>query len=241
MQTMGIRITRTGLLSCMASFCLCTVAGAVDIELVSSGSYSQGYDAGRPPNARYVLTSEDLGGFDPAGSDKLVLAFSGEGIGTSYDEVSYGGRNLTSVGVVESTIRHAHLFYLDDPPTNSTLVVDLTGGNGVGLAVMAFSNAGEGHVSPPESSESTSTSLTTTNKNALVVAGAVNNDSTGCPPQSPLILVYSGEAGSSGHGSGYQIVPAAGTTVNPTFPTALAVIAVEFPPAPPKGTVVILK
>ena len=148
---------------------------------------------------------------------------------------------MTQIGAVSSTIRYAQLFYLDNPPTNGNLVVDLKGGNGVGLSVMAFSNTGEGYVSPPGSAEATSINLTTTNDNSLVVAGAVNNSSSGCPPQSPLIEVYSGEAGSSGHGSGYQIVPAAGTTVTPTFPTALAVLAVEFAPAPPRGMVLVLR
>jgi len=218
-------------------------ANAQTISIDDSGSFSYPY-TDVPADRRWTLSSADLGGFDPTGSDKLVLAISGEKLGT-YEEISYGGVAMTQIFAitVSTTPRNLAIYYLDDIPASVTnLVVDLSGGNGVGLAVIALSGTQAGFVSPPSITLATSTSITTTDANSLVVAAAVNNNTGGVPAEPPLTQVYSGESGSAGHGSGYQQVPESGTTITPTFTGAEAVGAVEFLAIqPPAGTVVVIK
>jgi len=210
-----------------------------EIVLMDTGFHSQPY-SGLPSDRKYVLSSADLDGFEPAGCDKLVLAFSGENLGT-FQEISYGGVPMTQIVVVAAT-RSVAIFYLDNPAAGGDLVVDFSGGNGVGLSVIALVGTLPDYVSPPSSAEATSTSIATTADGSLVVAAAVNNNSSGCPSQTPLTPLFSIDSGSSGHGSGYQQVALSGSTITPTFPSALAVVAVEFQTVtPPQGTVIFIK
>lgn len=226
------------LLTATAMTALIGSANAAVITVDDTGSFSQPY-SGLPADRKFTLDSTALGTFDASGSDKLVLVMSGEKIGSTYDEISYGGVALTRITFAEPSVRDVAIFYLDDPGSGN-LVIDLKGGNGVGIAVMALSNTVDGFVAPPSSTLGTSTSITTTGSDSLVVAGAVNNDSNGVTQVSPLTLLYKGEAGSSGIGSGYQQVATSGTAVTPTFTGAEAVLAVEFLAVPEPGSLALL-
>ncbi len=66
--------------------------------------------------------------------------------------------------------------------------------------------------------------------------GNERNNNSSLDAEAPLIQVYSGDAGSSSHGSAYQQVALSRTTITPNFTNAEGVVAVEFPSVVPESS-----
>jgi hypothetical protein len=229
-------------LSLIAAIVIATTTVGVDAAVITiddTGVFGQKYDQTRPAGARYVLDSAALGGFDASGSDKLVLTFGGEGQTPAFDEVSYGGVDLTRIVYAEPGGQDVAIWYLDNPGSGD-LVVDLTRGNGIGLSVMALSNTVDGYAATAVNASGNTTSITTTGTDSLVVAAGERNNNTSLVAVAPLVQVYSGEAGSSSHGSAYQQVAVSGTTITPAFVSAEGVLAVEFLAIPEPASLALL-
>jgi len=198
---------------------------AAIITVGTPATFSTGFD--RLPDGIHDFTNAELGGFTASGADKLVVAFSGENHAGGASSVTYGGAGLTEAHRVENGQRVAHIWYLDNPTSDGTLVFDMvnSSANGVGGAIFVLNGtkAGIGAVG--------STSVETTADDSLVVFAAVNNSSSNPPnPSGSLTLLASNDSGSSGHGSGYVQVPTSGTTANSSFTgdTIDATAGVEF-------------
>ncbi len=168
----------------------------------------------------FTLDSTDLTGFDPSGSDKLVVTISNEkqGGGTaSITGVTYDGFVLTEAQQFFSSVSNqlTGIFFLDNPSTSGDLTINFSSNmNGIGVSVLALSGTAPG-VSVTNGNDGQSTSLTTLVDDSFVVASHVNNGNSGTA-QPPLTPLLDAPVGSAGGGSGYQQVPVAGL-VSPTF------------------------
>jgi len=168
----------------------------------------------------------DLGGFDPTGSDKLVVAFGAENA-NGIDSVTYGGVALTQALFSDATIDLA-VYYLDNPATNGDLFINPTGAsvNGVGGTVFALSDTVMGFDQTSVSSGS-STSIAA-DAGSLNIAIGVKNQGTLPDATSPLVATFSSGSGSSATGVGYQSIATSGT-VTPSFTNSpVQTGAVEF-------------
>lgn len=179
----------------------------------------------------------DLGGFDPTGSDKLVVVFGAENA-NGIDSVTYGGVALTQALFNDAGIDLA-VYYLDNPTTNGDLFIDPTGGtvNGLGGTIFALSNTVAGF-DQTSASSSNSTSIAA-DANSLIVAIGVRNQGTPPTADSPLVETFSSGSGSSATGVGYQSVTTTGT-LTPTFTDASFVGAVEFEVVPEPASLALL-
>jgi hypothetical protein len=215
-------------------------ANAAVISLDDTGTFFHPY-SNVPSDRKWTLNSTELGDFDAAGSDKLVLTFGGENQTSGFDEVSYGGVALTRIVFAEPGGQDVSIWYLDNPGSGD-LIVDLVAGNGIGLSVLALSNTATGFATTGLNASGSSTSLTTTGPDSFIVAAGEKNNgnSLDLAPGSTLTQVYSGDAGSSSHGSAYQQVALSGTLVTPSFTSAEGVVAVEFLSVPEPSTTSLL-
>ncbi|MEZ7957308.1 MAG: PEP-CTERM sorting domain-containing protein [Rubritalea sp.] len=200
-------------------------ANAATIAVDDIGTFFHPY-SNVPSDRKWTLDSTALGGFDASGSDKLVLTFGGENQTSGYDEISFGGVAMTRIVFAEPGGQDVSIWYLDNPGTGN-LVVDLKAGNGIGLSVLALSNTADGFATTANAA-GVSTSINTTGLNSFVVAAGERNNQSSLVAEGDLTQVYSGDAGSSSHGSAYQQVATSGTTITPTFTSAEGVVAVEF-------------
>jgi hypothetical protein len=146
---------------------------------------------------------------------------------------------------------YAGIFYLDNPfqgPAGFTFSASTTSGapNGAHVTIigLAGTEAGAGHTGASWATQAAagnvSTSITTSANNSMVIAMVENsgrNNSSGTAALasgSSLTFAHNGLWGSQWGtcASGYQIVPAGGTTITPTFTTNaggnIHVIASEF-------------
>jgi len=202
--------------------------------------------------------------YDATGVDKLVVVFGFES-GFNNNSATVTGVKFNNVALTEAVQENSRLnlsydggtcaiFYLDNPYQGSstfsyTYTTSGGGPNGGIMSIIGLSGTGPGVGSTGKSwttqtaAGNVSTSITTANFNALVIAGVensgVNNGVSAPTVVSPLTLLDSGNWGSSwaGLASGYQSVTACGTTLTPTFNTAaggnIHVVAAEFfPPVP---------
>lgn len=207
------------------------------ITLDDTGTFFNPY-SGLPNDRKWTLDSAALGDFDASGSDKLVLTYGGENLTSGFDEVSYGGVALTRIVFAEPGGQDVSIWYLDNPGSGN-LVVDLTAGNGIGLSVMALSGTADGFGATAVNGAGSSTSITTTSDGSFVVTAGERNNNTSLVVSAPnFVQVYSGDAGSSSHGSAYLDEIAnggtlnSGTLLNPSFTSAEGVLAVEFTAIP---------
>lgn len=176
----------------------------------------------------WTFTNASLGGFDPTGSDKLVVAFAGENQPSTAPEVRYGGVLLTPIeyGNGGSGGLRSAIYYLDSPTVNGDLVFNFTAGNGIGGTLFALSGTADGFLDSNLTSGA-STSVTV-DANSFVIAAAVKNQGTPPEAQGDLDPAASTGSGSSAVGTGFQDVASAGT-LNPTFNNSpVNVSAVSF-------------
>lgn len=168
----------------------------------------------------------DLGGFDPTGSDKLVVAFGAENA-NGIDSIQYGNVELKEALVYDNAI-DLYVYYLDNPTVNGNLFINPTGSNvnGVGGTIFALSGTGD-DFGQTSASSAASTSIGV-DADSLIVAIGVRNQGTPPDASSPLVETFSSGSGSSATGVGYQSVTTAGT-LTPTFTNSAAFVgAVEF-------------
>jgi hypothetical protein len=184
----------------------------------------------------YTITPTDLPGFDPSGSDKLIVTTSGEKPGhfggKGYvTSMTYDGVSLTEAVQYNNSIQVTSVFYLDDPGAVGDLVVNIDSGlNGVGVSLLAISGTASG-VALTNSNTGQSTTLTTVLADTFVVASHANNGS-GATAQSPLTPLLDAEVGSAGGGSGYAYIASPGlVTLSFTGSTTRPVtVAAAFEP-----------
>lgn len=198
--------------------------------------------------------------YDATGVRKLAVAIGTEagfnGQSTNVTAVTFNGVALTQA--VEDNTKggpgdggSAEIWYLDNPPAGPAgfgFTYTSTGGNVngghvsiIGLAGTADGAAGIGATAATWTNVGpASASITTTANGSLVIAmveNSGNNNASGTPTvNAPLTLSNNGVWGNNwaATASGYQFVPALGTTLTPTFTTntgtaySIHVIAVEF-------------
>lgn len=176
----------------------------------------------------------DLGGFDPTGSDKLVVVFGSENA-NGIDSITYGGVAL-NLALYRDGSHELAVYYLDNPTTNGDLFVNPSGGsvNGLGGAIFSLSNTVDGF-DASNSSAGGSTSVTA-DQGSFVVGIGVKNQGTPPGANSPLTEVFSSGSGSSATGVRYVIPGVTGSvtasfTQSPTFTGAVEFEAVPEPTA----------
>jgi len=241
----------------IAAIAVLALAGSAGAAIVIDGTQQFSVASGNGLNA---VTG--LGAFDAAGADKLVVLVSTEHAFNNahghVSDVQYNGVSLTEIvqadggaGVHRGT---AAIFYLDSPgPVGTGISISAANPNGGLGAAYALSGTLPAFGATSSALNSTSTSITTTAPNSLVIA--TFNDS-GDPDEgsnfaelptatAPLTPVSSGTWGGGrrwgGHASGYEQVASAGT-VTPSFTTTadnheFSIAAAEFlaaggPPPP---------
>jgi len=184
--------------------------GTLPVVLDDSAVFTSSPENQMIRQSRYTFTShEDLLGFDPANSDKLVVTLSHER--GSIREVTYGGVRMSSaVRSSGGDLRQTAIFHLDRPGSAGDLVVTMAGSaNGVGGSLLALSNAAPGGPVASQSSQSTGTQLVTKQDHCFIVASHVVNGNKDITALPPLSLLFSGPTGSSMGGSGYLMVKSA--------------------------------
>ncbi len=199
--------------------------------------------------------------YDATGVDKLVVSLGAES-GFNNNQVTNLGVSFNGVAMTRAVFGNtrglttndcggAAIFYLDNPPevvgTFSVTFASTGGGaNGGRVAIvgLAGTEPGVGNTSASWATQETagnvSTSLTTSAVNSMVIAMVQNsgtNNGAGTPNiVAPLTLINNGFWGSQwgSAATGYQALPAPGTTVTPTFSTNaggnIQIIAAEFFP-----------
>ena len=154
----------------------------------------------------FTLDPTDLSGFDPSGSDKLVVTLSNEkqGGGTaSITGVTYDGAPLAEAIQLFSSVSNqlTGIFFLDNPNSQGDLVINYSSNmNGLGASALALSGTEPG-IAVAEGDDGQSTSLTTLVDDTFVVASHVNNGNSGTA-QPPLTPLLDAPVGSAGGGSG---------------------------------------
>ncbi len=224
--------------------------GAADAAVVVDDSIAFATGAGIIRQGDYTLSAAtDLSGFDPSGSDKLVVTISGERGGAVSNpiitSVTYGGVAMTEAiqAIDPLDSQRTGIFFLDNPTAAGDLFIDVSSRlNGVGVSLLALSGTEPG-VALTNGSDGQSTSLTTLVDDTFLVASHVNNGN-GATAQPPLTPLLNDAVGSAGGGSGFQNVPTAGL-VTPTFTDNTirpVTVAAAFEPAgviPEPGSVAI--
>jgi hypothetical protein len=222
----------------IAVFLISTVSAYGGTIVIDDHIYEQHNIGATQP---YTASTNQLAGFDPSGSAKLVLITSlrpNFGSARTFGSVTYGGVEMTKVIEQKSDgdFLTTGIFYLDNPGPLAPIVVNASGNlyDGMGLCLLALSGTKEG-VGSSNSSTSTTTSVTTDLNKSFVVAGSGDQGAA----LAPLTPLYD----QATVGVGYQLVSAP-TTVNPSFTDSgsyRVTVAAVFPPLPPKGTVISLK
>jgi len=184
------------------------------VVVADTGTYTTSPGNGIVRQASYTITTADLPGFDPNGTDKLVVTASAEKFGAGGGSgiitgMTYNGSSLSEAVQHNNSIQRTGIFYLDSPGTAGDLVVNFDGRhNGVGVSLLALSGTASG-VAVTNSNTGQSTSLTTSMDDTFVVASHANNGN-GATAQSPMTPLFDGPVGSAGGGSGYASVASAG-------------------------------
>ena len=189
----------------------------------------------------YTASTNQLAGFDPSSSAKLVLVATlrpNFGNARTFGTVTYGGVEMTKVieQKSDSDWLTTGIFYLDDPGPLAPIVINASGNlyDGTGFCLLALSGTEVG-VGTSSSSTNTTTAVTTEMKKSLVVAGSGDQGDA----LDPLTALYN----QANLGVGYQLVTPV-TTVTPSFTATgshKVTVAAVFPPLPPEGTIIILK
>jgi ferric-dicitrate binding protein FerR (iron transport regulator) len=150
-----------------------------------------------------------LAGFDPSGSDKLVVTLSHER--GEIRSVRYGGVEMVkAVGARSSGAQFTAIYYLDSPGPAANLTVGFEGtANGVGGSLFALSNVRPGKPAVIGSQPSRSLQVQVQNAGSLVIASHAHNQND-IDVVSPATIagqfhpVFDGATGSSVGGSGYH-------------------------------------
>lgn len=166
----------------------------------------------RDSSFRFTV-GEELFGFNPGNSDKLVVALSHER--GRIANVTYGGVAMVpAVSAGSTDSQSTSIFYLDDPGESGDLVVVFNGNaNGVGGALFALSNIAPGAPVATDSAKTRSLKITTPVSNCFLIASHACNDNTedsviGTKP--PLTTVFAGPTGSSAGSFGFRQAANAG-------------------------------
>jgi autotransporter-associated beta strand protein len=189
----------------------------------------------------------NLGSFNAAGADKLVVAIALEN--ANNDHAAIQGVRYNGIQMIEALQQTGGtrtgalaIYYLDDPgPVGTGITVSGYNPNGgIGTAYsLTGTKDGFGAINSRSGTNTNSVGLTTTGPNSLVIAALLNSGnpgSSGNPaPSSPLTQTYSGSWGSQwgGFATGHQQV-AAISSITPTFSTttgssySISVATVEF-------------
>jgi hypothetical protein len=197
--------------------------------------------------------------YNASGVEKLVVAVGTES-GFNNNTATVTGVKFNGIALIQAVQENARtntsydggtaaIFYLDNPFQGSatfTVSATTSGGglNGGWISIIGLSGTSPGigltaaNWFTQAAAGNVSTSLTTSAGKSLVVAMVENSgrqSGAGSPTAvTPLTLSNNGSWGSQwgGGGSGYQFVPASGTTITPTFNTAaggnIHVVAAEF-------------
>lgn len=194
----------------------------VSIELDDSATFTACPQNQMIRRKSYKFDSRnELLGFDPSESDKLVVTLSHER--SEILEVTYGGVRMSlAVKSDAAEIRQTAIYYLDSPGVAGDLVVvfkDNSSANGVGGSLLALSNTANGKPSVVAQSSSRSVKVTTRVENSIVVASHVSNDHVSdaeSTAQAPMTSLFGAPVGSAVGSSGYILVEAP-STVLPVF------------------------
>ncbi len=157
--------------------------------------------------APYIFAADfALSGFDPAGSDKLVVTLSHEN--GEITSVTYGGVAMVPAIQADSDGgQKTAIYYLDAPDGKADLVVNFDGRvNGVGGSLLALSNTATGGPVATNSAKATFVTLSTPVSNCFLIATHACNDhvnNTAVTAQRPMKTLFSGPTGSSAGGSAY--------------------------------------
>lgn len=157
-----------------------------------------------------------LAGFDPSGSDKLVVTLAHER--GRIRSVKYGGVEMVeAVQAASGGLQRTAIYYLDSPGPATDLTVGFEGTpNGVGGSLFALSNVRPGGPSVVGSEPSRSLRLVVKDAGAFVIATHAHNNNTEnllapATISAPFEAVFDGATGSSVGGSGHHAVERAGT------------------------------
>ena len=160
--------------------------------------------------------STALAGFDPSGSDKLVVTLSHER--GEIRSVRYGGVEMVeAVDAASSRLQRTAIYYLDSPGPAADLTVGFEGtANGVGGSLFALSNVRPGGPVTVGSERSFTLRLPVKKSGTFVIATHAhnNNEENLLAPATitaPFEAVFDGTTGSSVGGSGYRVADRAGT------------------------------
>jgi len=185
-----MRTKRKTLTAVMVMVAIGLAAGAADAATVAVDDFATGFLR----QGSYTITPADLPGFDPSGSNKLIVTTSGEKPGHYGGQgyvtsMTYNGASLTEAVQDNNSIQVTSVFYLDGPGAAGDLVVNIDSGlNGIGVSLLAVSGTAPG-VAMTNSNTGQSTTLTTVLADTFVVASHANNGS-GATAQSPLTPAY---------------------------------------------------
>ena len=205
-----MRTKRKTLTAVMVMVAIGLAAGAADAATVAVDDFATGFLR----QGSYTITPADLPGFDPSGSNKLIVTTSGEKPGHYGGQgyvtsMTYNGASLTEAVQDNNSIQVTSVFYLDGPGAAGDLVVNIDSGlNGIGVSLLAVSGTAPG-VAMTNSNTGQSTTLTTVLADTFVVASHANNGS-GATAQSPLTPLLDADVGSAGGGSGYAYIASPG-------------------------------